>query len=38
MDNLMRLAQKGHLKFVKITEKYPPDLLEKARTFCKQDQ
>ena len=38
MDDLMRLAQKDHLKFVKIPEKYPPDLLDKARAFCKQDQ
>ncbi|WP_263375377.1 hypothetical protein [Granulicella aggregans] len=35
MDNLMRLAQKDHVKFVKIPEKYSPDLLEKARASCK---
>jgi len=35
MDNLMRLAQKDHVKFVKIPEKYSPDLLEKARVACK---
>ena len=38
MDDLMRRAQKDHLKYVKIPEKYTPDLLEKARAFCKQDQ
>ena len=38
MDDLMRRAQKDHLKYVKIPEKYSPDLLEKARAFCKQDQ
>ena len=36
MDNLMRLAQKDQIKFVKIPEKYSPELLEKARSFCKQ--
>ena len=36
MDNLMRLAQKDHIKFVKIPEKWPPELLEKARTSCKE--
>jgi hypothetical protein len=35
MDNLMRLAQKDHVKFVKIPEKYSPELLEKARAACK---
>lgn len=35
MDNLMRIAQKDHIKFVKIPEKYSPELLEKARTSCK---
>lgn len=35
MDDLMRLAQKDHVKFVKIPEKYSPDLLEKARIACK---
>jgi hypothetical protein len=35
MDNLMQMAQKDHIKFVKIPEKYSPELLEKARTSCK---
>ena len=37
MDNLMRIAQKDHIKFVKISEKYSPELLEKARAACKAD-
>jgi hypothetical protein len=37
MDNLMQLAHKDHIKFVKIPEKYSPDLLEKARAACKPD-
>ena len=37
MDNLMRIAQKDHIKFVKIPEKYSPALLEKARAICKSD-
>ncbi len=37
MDNLMRIAQKDHIKFVKIPEKHSPELLEKARTVCKAD-
>ncbi len=37
MNSLMRLAQKDHVKFVKIPEKYPPELLEKARSSCKAD-
>jgi len=35
MDNLMQMAQKDHVKFVKIPEKYSPELLEKARASCK---
>jgi len=35
MDDLMRRAQKDHVKFVKIPEKYSPDLLDKARAACK---
>lgn len=35
MDDLMRRAQKDHVKFVKIPEKYSPELLDKARTLCK---
>ncbi len=35
IDNLMRIAQKDHIKFVKIPEKYSPELLEKARASCK---
>ena len=38
MDDLMRRAKTDHIKFVKISEKYPPELLEKARASCKQDQ
>ena len=37
MNNLMRLAEKDHIKFVKIPEKYAPELLEKARATCKSD-
>jgi hypothetical protein len=37
LDNLMRTAQKDHIKFVKIVEKYSPALLEKARAVCKPD-
>jgi hypothetical protein len=35
LDNLMRIAQNDHIKFVKIPEKYSPELLERARTSCK---
>ena len=34
MDDLMRIAQKDMVKFVKIPEKYTPDQLDKARTLC----
>ncbi len=37
MDNLMQMAQKDHVKFVKIPEKYSPELLEKARASCKSE-
>ncbi len=37
MNNLMQIAQKDHVKFVKIPEKYSPELLEKARASCKSD-
>jgi hypothetical protein len=37
MNDLMRLAQKDHVKFVKIPEKYSPAQLDKAREFCKED-
>ena len=37
MNNLMQMAQKDHVKFVKISERYSPDLLEKARATCKSD-
>jgi hypothetical protein len=37
MDDLMRRAQKDRVKFVKIPEKYSPELLEKARASCKGD-
>lgn len=35
MNNLMTMAEKDRVKFVKIPEKYSPDLLEKARASCK---
>ena len=34
MDRLTQTAQKDHVKFVKIPEKYSPELLEKARAAC----
>jgi hypothetical protein len=37
MNNLMQMAQKDHVKFVKIPEKYAPELLEKARASCKAE-
>lgn len=37
MDNLTRMAQKDHIKFVKIPEKYSPELLERARASCKSE-
>jgi hypothetical protein len=37
LDKLMQIAQKDHIKFVKIPEKYSPELLEKARASCKPD-
>ncbi|HEY0794967.1 MAG TPA: hypothetical protein VGD64_04230 [Acidisarcina sp.] len=37
MNNLMQLAQKDLIKFVKIPERYSPDLLDKARASCKSD-
>lgn len=37
MNNLMQLAQKEHIKFVKIPEKYSPELLEKARATCRSE-
>jgi hypothetical protein len=38
MDALMQRSQKDRVKFVKIPEKHAPELLEKARAACKQDQ
>jgi hypothetical protein len=38
MDDLMRRAQKDHLKYVKIQEKYSPELLEKARAMCRPSE
>jgi hypothetical protein len=35
MNNLMQIAEKDHIKFVKIPEKYSPELLERARATCK---
>lgn len=37
LDKLMQIAQKDHVKFVKIREKYSPELLEEARASCKAD-
>ena len=37
LDNLTQIAQKDNVKFVKIKEKYSPELLEKARASCKTD-
>lgn len=37
LDNLMQMAQRDHIKFVKIPEKYSPELLEKARATCKSN-
>jgi hypothetical protein len=37
MNNLMQIARKDHVKFIKIPEKYSPELLEKARVSCKPD-
>ena len=37
LDSLMQRAQKDHIKYVKIPEKYSPELLDKARAACKQD-
>lgn len=37
MNNLMQKAKTDHVKFVKIPEKYSPELLEKARASCKPD-
>jgi hypothetical protein len=38
IDTLTQRAVKDRVKFVKIPEKYSPELLEKARALCKQDQ
>jgi hypothetical protein len=38
MDLLMQRSQKDHVKYVKIPEKFSPELLEKARAACRQDQ
>ncbi len=37
LDNLMQMAQKDHIKFVKIPEKYSAEQLDKARASCKAD-
>lgn len=37
MNDLMQTARKDRVKFVKIPEKYSPELLEKARASCKPD-
>ena len=38
MNDLMRRAQADRVKFVKIPEKYSPELLDKPRATCKQDR
>jgi len=35
-DELMRIAAKDRIKYVKIPEKYTPNQLEKARAVCKE--
>jgi hypothetical protein len=35
-DQLMRLAVKDRIKYVKIPEKYTPNQLDKARAACKE--
>ena len=35
-DQLMRLALKDRIKYVKIPEKYTPNQLDKARAACKE--
>jgi hypothetical protein len=35
-DELMRIAAKDRIKYVKIPEKYTPSQLEKARAACKE--
>ena len=37
MNSMMQMAQRDRVKFVKIPEKYSPELLEKARASCKSD-
>lgn len=37
MDSLMTVARQDRVKFVKIPEKYSPELLEKARASCKPE-
>lgn len=37
LDKLMEIAHKDRVKFVKIPEKYSPELLEKARSACRAD-
>ena len=37
MDRLMQIPRKDRVKFVKIPEKYSPELLERARATCKPD-
>lgn len=37
MNNLMQIAERDHIKFVKIPEKYSPELLDEARAACKPD-
>ena len=37
LDRLMKIAQTDRVKFVKIPEKYSPELLGKARALCVPD-
>ncbi len=37
MDSMLQRSQTDHVKFVKIPEKYSPELLEKARASCKSE-
>lgn len=36
MDALMQRAQRDGVKYIKIPEKYSPEMLNKARAMCKQ--
>jgi hypothetical protein len=38
LDDLIRRARAGSIKYVKIPEKHSPEQLEKARAMCRQDE